>query len=107
MRNFIQIRRKIKKKIESIKKSTYKFKNLKLIKIYLIPPNRDELKQRLIKRNLDPLEEVEKRFKAFEADVLHWKDYDYVLINENLDNCYKQIEKIILLNKSESIDFLK
>lgn len=84
-----------------------KFKNLKLIKIYLIPPNRDELKQRLIKRNLDPLEEVEKRFKAFEADVLHWKDYDYVLINENLDNCYKQIEKIILLNKSESIDFLK
>ena len=84
-----------------------RFKNLKLIKIFLLPPNKTELKQRLIKRNLDPLEEVEKRFKAFEADVLHWKDYDYVLINENLDNCYKQIEKIILLNKSESIDFLK
>ena len=77
------------------------FNNLSLVKIYLIPPNKDELKQRLIKRNLDPLNEVEKRFKAFEEDVQHWEDYDYVLINENLDNCYKQIEKIILNHKNQ------
>ena len=81
-------------------KQLSKFKNLKLVKIYLIPPNKEELKQRLIKRNLDPSLEVEKRFKAFDEDVLHWKDYDYVLINENLDNCYKQIEKIILSHKN-------
>jgi len=82
-------------------KQLSKFPNLKLIKIYLIPPNKNELKQRLIKRNSDPSKEVEKRFKAFDEDVKHWNDYDYVLINENLDNCYKQIEKIILSHKNK------
>ena len=84
-------------------KQLSKFKNLKLVKIYIIPPNKEELKKRLVKRNLDTPEEVEKRFKAFDEDVLHWKDYDYVIINENLDNCYKQIEKIISINKSRTI----
>ena len=78
------------------------FKNLKLIKIYLIPPNKDELKQRLIKRNQDSPQEVERRFKAYDNDIQHWKDYDHIIINDNLENCYKQIEKIILTNKKKS-----
>ena len=80
-----------------------KFKNLKLIKIYLIPPNKDELKQRLIKRNQDSPQEVERRFKAYDNDIQHWKDYDHIIINDNLENCYKQIEKIILVSKNKSI----
>jgi guanylate kinase len=83
-------------------KQLSKFTNLDLIKIYLIPPNKNELKQRLIKRNQNSPEEVEKRFKAFSEDVQHWKDYDYVIINENLENCYKQIEKIIAANKTKN-----
>ena len=79
-----------------------KFKNLKLIKIYLIPPNKDELKQRLIKRNQDSPQEVERRFKAYDNDIRHWKDYDHIIINDNLENCYKQIEKIILISKEKS-----
>ena len=79
-----------------------KFSNLNLIKIYLLPPNKKELKNRLTKRNQESKEEVEKRFKAFDEDVLHWSDYDYVLINENLENCYKQIENIILVNKKSN-----
>jgi len=75
------------------------FKELKLIKIFLIPPDKKELKKRLIKRNQNTTEEIEKRFKAFDDDVKKWKDYDYVLINENLENCYKQIELIISMNK--------
>ena len=81
-----------------------KFKNLKLIKIYLIPPNKDELKQRLIKRNQDSSEEVERRFKAYDNDIRHWKDYDHIIINDNLENCYKQIEKIIQVNKNKSTE---
>ena len=80
-----------------------KFKNLKLIKIYLIPPNKDVLKQRLITRNQDSPQEVERRFKAYDSDTQHWKDYDHIIINDNLENCYKQIENIILLNKVKSI----
>ena len=79
-----------------------KFKNLKLIKIYLIPPNKNELKQRLIKRNQDSPEEVERRFKAYDKDIQHWKDYDYIIINENIETCYKQIENIISINKNKS-----
>ena len=82
-------------------KQLSKFKNLKLIKIYLIPPNKNELKARLIKRNQDSEREVERRFKAFDEDIQHWKDYDYIIINKNLENCYKQIENIILSNKKE------
>ena len=88
-------------------KQLSKFKNLKLVKIYLIPPNKKELKERLIKRNQDTATEVERRFKAFDEDIQHWKDYDYILINKNLDNCYKQIENIISINKSKSINFFK
>jgi guanylate kinase len=79
------------------------FKNLNLIKIFLIPPNKDELKKRLVTRNQDSTDEVEVRFKAFDDDVKHWQDYDYVLINANLENCYKQIEKIIAENKKKFI----
>ena len=78
-----------------------KFKSLKLIKIFLIPPNKKELKQRLIKRNQDSPKEVERRFKAYDNDIQHWQDYDYIIINENLENCYKQIEKIISINKNK------
>ena len=81
-------------------KQLSKFKNLNLIKIFLLPPNKNELKLRLIKRNQDSPDEVERRFKGFDNDILHWEDYDYIIINENLENCYKQIESIILKNKN-------
>ena len=87
-------------------KQLTKFKNLKLIKIFLIAENKEELKKRLIKRNQNTSNEVEKRFKSFDDDVKHWKDYDYVIINKNLDVCFKQIEKIIAINKKNFLSFL-
>ena len=88
-------------------KQLSKYKNLDLIKIYLLPPNKDELKKRLVRRNQNSDEEVHKRFKAFDEDIKHWQDYDYVLINENLENCYKQIEKIIINHKSKTSSFFQ
>ena len=82
-------------------KQLSKFKNLKLIKIYLITNNKEELKSRLIKRNQNTIEEVEKRFNAFENDIKHWEDYDYIIINKNLENCFRQIENIINLHKEK------
>ncbi len=75
-------------------KQLSKFSNLNLIKIYLIT-DKKELKQRLIKRNQNSEEEIEKRFKAYDDDITHWSDYDYVIINKNLEVCFKQIEEII------------
>ena len=82
-------------------KQLSKFKNLNLIKIYLITDNKEELKKRLIKRNQNTDEEVEKRFNSFDEDVKHWNDYDYIIINKNLDVCFRQIESIILNKKNK------
>ena len=83
-------------------KQLSKFKNLKIIKVYLITSNKNELKSRLIKRNQNSNEEIEKRFSAFDEDIKHWNDYDYIIINKNLEVCFKQIENIILSNKKNS-----
>ena len=80
-------------------KQLSKFKNLKLIKIYLITASRDEVKQRLISRNQNSNYEIDKRINSFEDDIKHWNDYDYIIINKNLDVCFKQIENIIIKQK--------
>ena len=74
-------------------------KELNLLKIYLITDNKDELKKRLIKRNQNSSKEIEMRFRSFDDDIKHWNDYDYIVINKNLDICFKQIEEIIKNNK--------
>ena len=76
-------------------KQLSKFKELKLVKLYLITDSKSELKKRLLNRDQNTKEEVEKRFNSFDEDVKHWKDYDYIIINKNLEVCFKQIEKII------------
>ncbi len=80
-------------------KQLNKFKNLKLIKIFLITSKKSDLKNRLEKRNQNTKEELKNRLHSFEKEVKHWKDYDFILINENLETCFKQIESIILNNK--------
>ena len=80
-----------------------KFKELKLIKIFLLPPNKEELKKRLIQRNQDDINIISKRLKAYDSDICHWSDYDYVIINNSLEHCFSQIEKIILSEKNKII----
>ena len=82
-------------------KQLSKFKNLDFVKIFLITNSKEEMKNRLIKRNQNTKNEVEKRSNAFEEDIKHWSDYDYVIINNNLDVCFKQIEYIILNEKKK------
>ena len=73
-----------------------KFKELNLIKIFLVPPNKKELEKRLVQRNQDKPEVITQRLKAYDDDIFHWSDYDHVIINDNLDHCFLQIEKIII-----------
>jgi guanylate kinase len=80
-----------------------KFKELKLIKIFLLPPDKKELENRLVQRNQDNINIISKRLKAYDNDIHHWSDYDHVIINDNLEHCFLQIEKIILSEKSKSI----
>ena len=87
-------------------KQLSKYKDFNLIKIFILPPNKKELKKRLINRNQDNNQTVEKRLKQFENDVQHWFDYDYVVINNHLECCFGQIEKIIESHKKEKMSFI-
>ena len=78
-----------------------KFKELNLLKIFILPPSKEELKKRLIQRNQDKPDVVEERLKAYDSDSAHKKDYDFVVINDNLENCFKEVEEIILMKKNK------
>ena len=87
-------------------KKLSQYKELKLIKIFILPPDKDELKKRLLKRNQDNDHTVDKRLEQYESDIQHWSDYDYIVINKDLENCFNQIEKIIKNYNKEKMFFI-
>ena len=67
----------------------------KLITFFILPPSKEILFQRLsIRHSADKLI-AEERIKQFERDVLHWINYDYVVINDDLDTCFLKIKNLI------------
>ena len=66
-----------------------------LIKIFLLPPSIDELKKRLSKRNSDSIKEINFRMSKALKEIKHFDEYDYVLVNDNLDDTFQKIVKII------------
>ena len=73
---------------EQIKKQTL---NYNLITFFILPPSREVLLQRLISRGESKEDIIQMRMQQFDKDVLHWVDYDYVVINEDLNKCYDEI----------------
>ena len=67
----------------------------KLITFFILPPSKKILFERLSNRDMKDKLIVEERMKQFNKDVLHWLDYDYVVINDNLENCYKEVNNLI------------
>ena len=63
----------------------------KLLTIFVLPPSKKELVKRLIKREKKNLKTVKKRMNGFKKDLLKWKEYDYVVINDDLKKCYNKI----------------
>jgi guanylate kinase len=82
-----------------------KFDELNLLKIFITIKSKKDLKERLITRNQDSKSEVEKRLSSFDIDVKHWCDYDYIVTNENLENCFRHVESIILNYKRFNYPF--
>ena len=69
--------------------------NYKLITFFILPPSKKVLFERLSNRDMKDKLIVEERMKEFSRDVLHWINYDYVIINDNLDDCYSKISNLI------------
>ena len=69
--------------------------NYKLITFFVLPPSKEVLFERLSNRDMKDKLIVDERMKEFSRDVLHWINYDYVVINDNLDECYSKINNLI------------
>ena len=67
----------------------------KLITFFILPPSKEVLFKRLSNRDMKDKLIVEERMKQFERDVLHWINYDYVVINDDLESCYSKIINLI------------
>ena len=72
----------------------------KLITFFILPPSKEELFERLSNRDMKDKLIAEERMKQFERDVLHWINYDYVVVNDNLKNCYLKIKSLIDAEKT-------
>ena len=67
----------------------------KLITFFILPPSKEVLFERLSNRDMKDKLIATERMKQFSRDVLHWINYDYVVINENLEQCYSKIFNLI------------
>ncbi len=67
----------------------------KLVTFFILPPSKEVLFERLSNRDMKDKLIAEERMKQFGRDVLHWINYDYVVINDNLENCYIRITNLI------------
>ena len=76
-----------------------KVKNLSLVTFFILPPNIQVLKQRLLNRHKDQEELIEKRMNKFNEETSHWNEYNYVFVNDDLDTCYEKILNVIRSEK--------
>ena len=73
----------------------------KLITFFILPPSKEVLFERLSNRDMKDKLIADERMKQFERDVLHWINYDYVVINDDLENCYSKINNLINAETSD------
>jgi guanylate kinase len=66
-----------------------------LVSVFILPPSMAELERRLKARAQDSDEVVKKRMSKAEAEISHWQEYDYVLINHDLDETLEKIDTIL------------
>ena len=86
---------------EQIKKKNLEYK---LLTFFVLPPSKKALFNRLSNRDMKDKLIVDERMKEFNKDILHWKNYDYVVINDDLQRCFNEICELIdsFINESKN-----
>ena len=85
---------------EQIKRKKLKYK---IITIFILPPSKKELFERLLKRDQKDKKIAKERMKQFKHDVKHWKNYDFTVINDEVEKCYKLIVNFINKQKKNKL----
>ena len=70
-------------------------KELSLITFFILPPNIKVLRNRLLNRHEGHVKLIEERMRKFNEEVSHWEEYNYIVVNDDLDKCYNKILDII------------
>ena len=86
---------------EQIKEKKLQYK---VITIFILPPSRKELIKRLLNRDIDDEKNAMERMKQFDKDVVHWENYDLVVINDDFNMCYEKIIKYINSRKNNILE---
>ena len=76
-----------------------KIQNKSLVTFFILPPNIQVLKERLLNRHEGKENLVEKRMNKFNEEASHWNEYNYVFVNDDLDTCYRKILDVITSEK--------
>ena len=76
-----------------------KIRNLNIVCIFILPPNINVLRDRLLNRHKGQEELIEKRMNKFNEELSHWNQYNYVVTNDDLNICYEKIKSIIASEK--------
>ena len=78
-----------------------------IVPIFILPPSIEHLEDRLKKREERNKELIEQRMKMAKREITHWKDYKYIVVNEDIDNCFNQINQIIKIERDLRASFNK
>ena len=76
-----------------------RIKNMNIVTIFILPPNIKVLKDRLLNRHKNEEQLIGKRMNKFNEEISHWNEYNYVVINDDLNMCYEKIKNIITSEK--------
>ena len=76
-----------------------KIRDLNIVCIFILPPNIKILRDRLLNRHKGQEKLIEKRMNKFNEELSHWNEYNYVVINDDLNICYEKIRSIIASEK--------
>ena len=66
-----------------------------VVRVFLLPPSIDELRRRLTARGTDSAEVIAARMERAQAEISHWAEYDYVVINDDMDACFEKVAQIL------------
>ncbi|MFZ3484559.1 guanylate kinase [Sphingomonas sp. 3-13AW] len=66
-----------------------------VVRVFILPPSMAELRQRLLNRNTDAIEIIDARMARATAEVSHWDGYDYVLVNDDVEGCFRKVQTIL------------
>ena len=78
-----------------------------VVSVFILPPNKEELENRLKKRGQDTDEVMTARMASASEEITHWAEYDYVLVNKNLEDSVRNVHNILKAERLKRIRQVK